>query len=125
MTARAFRLGQGTTDPLSIAGLVDSSLQPGGAISLSFADGVVQVTLDQIGDWTITAGLSLVSERLLPITKTLADLGFFEAAEEAGMVYHIWTSSLREDGQNRAGVVETLLRVVKSFQTAHPPSYIA
>ncbi len=125
MTARAFRLGQGTTDPLSIAGLVDSSLQPGGAISLSFADGVVQVTLDQIGDWTITAGLSLVSERLLPLTKTLADLGFFKAAEEAGMVYHIWTSSLRENGENRKGVVETLLMVIKSFQSSHGPSYIS
>jgi len=125
MTARAFRLGQGTTDPLSIAGLVDSSLQPGGAISLSFADGVVQVTLDQIGDWTITAGLSLFSERLLPLTKTLADLGFFKAAEEAGMVYHIWTSSLRENGQNRSGVVETLLMVIKSFQSSHGPSYIS
>ncbi len=125
MTARAFRLGQGAANPRSISGLVDSSLQPGGAISLSFADGVVQVTLDQIGDWTITAGLSLVSERLLPLTKTLADLGFFKAAEEAGMVYHIWTSSLCENGQNRSGVVETLLMVIKSFQSSHGPSYIS
>ncbi len=124
MTARALRLDTGIVDPLSIAGLVDSSLRPGGAISLAFADGVVHVMLDQTGDWTITAGLSVLSERLMPLTRTLVDLGFFQAAEEAGMVYHLWTSALREDGDNRIGAEETLLKVLKSFQSFHTPSYI-
>jgi hypothetical protein len=112
-------------DPLSMAGLVDSSLRPGGSISLTFSDGVVHVMLDQTGDWTITAGLSVLSDRLLSLTKSLEELGFFQAAEQGGMVYHLWTSALKEhyDNRNRAG--ETLLRVLKSFQVSSVPSYIS
>src|SRR6266496_4232932 len=100
MTGRVSRLVQGAVDPLSIAGLVDSSLRPGGAISLAFPDGVVHVMLDPSGDWTITAGLSIVSDRLLLLTRALEDLGFFQAAEQAGIVYHLWTSALHGDHEN-------------------------
>src|SRR5881398_2722874 len=91
MTERVSRLVLGVADPASIAGLVDSSLRPGGAISLAFSDGVVHVALDQTGDWTITAGLSVLSDRLVPLTKALEDLGFFQATEQSGMIYHLWT----------------------------------
>ena len=124
MTERVSRLVLGVADPASIAGLVDSSLRPGGAISLAFSDGVVHVTLDQTGDWTITAGLSVLSDRLVPLTKALEDLGFFQATEEAGIVYHLWTSALHEDQDNRNIAEETLLRVLKSFQSHSAPSYI-
>ena len=50
MTERVSRLVQGIVDPVSIAGMVDSSLRPGGAISLAFSDGVVHVMLDKTGD---------------------------------------------------------------------------
>jgi len=125
MTERVSKLAQGVKDPLSIAGLVDSSLRPGGAISLAFSDGVVHVTLDQTGDWTITAGLSVLSDRLVPLTKALEDLGFFQATEEAGIVYHLWTSALHEDHENRNIAEETLLRVLKSFQSHPAPGYIS
>jgi len=118
------RLVQGLGDPVSIAGLIDSSLRPSGAISLAFTDGVVHVMLDQSGDWTITAGLSVVSDRILPLTRALDDLGFFQAAEHAGMVYHLWTSALHEDHESRNGAEATLLRVLKSFQSHSAPSYI-
>src|SRR5438046_10564296 len=95
MTERVSRLVQGIVDPVSIAGMVDSSLRPGGAISLCFSDGVVNVMLDQTGDWTITAGLSVLSDRLLSLSRELEDLGFFQAAEPAGRGYHLWTSPLR------------------------------
>jgi hypothetical protein len=124
MTARASRLAPGIVDPLSIAGMIDSSLRPGGAISLAFSDGVVHVMLDQTGDWTITAGLSVVSDRLVQLTKSLQDLGFFQATEEAGMVYHLWTSALRDD-DSRSNAEETLLRVLKTFQSHYSPSYIS
>jgi hypothetical protein len=123
MTARASRLVQDITDPLSIAGLIDSSLRPGGAISLAFSDGIIHVMLDQTGDWTITAGLSVLSDRLVPLTKALEDLGFFQATEQAGMVYHLWTSALHED-ESRNTAEETLLRVLKTFQSNFSPSYI-
>src|SRR2546427_8027993 len=124
MTENASIHGQGAYDPLSMAGLLDSSLRPGGAISLAFSDGVVHVMLDQTGDWTITAGLSVLSDRLLPLTRALEDLGFFQATEQAGMVYHLWTSALHEDHENRNNAEETLLRVLISFQSHSTPSYI-
>jgi len=80
--------------------------------------------LDQTGDWTITAGLSVLSDRLLPLTRALEDLGFFQATEQAGMVYHLWTSALHEDYENRKNAEETLLRVLISFQSHSTPSYI-
>lgn len=123
MTAAASRLVPGTSDPLSIADMIDSSMRPGGAISLAFSDGVVHVMLDQTGDWTITAGLSVVSDRLIPLTKSLQGLGFFQATEEAGMVYHLWTSALN-DSDTRTTAEETLLKVLKSFQLHYSPIYI-
>jgi hypothetical protein len=111
-------------DPLSMASLVDSSLRPGGSISLTFSDGIVHVMLDQTGDWTITAGLSILSDRLLSLTRSLEELGFFQAAEQGGMVYHLWTSALKEHYADRSKAEETLLRVLKSFQSSSVPSYI-
>jgi hypothetical protein len=110
--------------PLSMAGLADSSLTPGGSISLTFSDGIVHVMLDQTGDWTITAGLSVLSDRLLSLTRSLEELGFFQAAEQGGMVYHLWTSALKEHCADRSKAEETLLRVLKSFQSSSVPSYI-
>ena len=124
MTENVSIHGQGTFDPFSMAGLVDSSLRPGGSISLTFSDGMVHVMLDQTGDWTITAGLSLLSDRLLPLTRSLEELGFFQAAEQGGMVYHLWTSALKEHYADRSKAEETLLRVLKSFQSSSVPNYI-
>ena len=125
VTERVSRLVHGVADPVSIAGMVDSSLRPGGAISLAFSDGVVHVMLDQTGDWTITAGLSVLSDRLLPLTRALEDMGFFQATEQAGMVYHVWTSALHEDWHDDRNIAEeTLLGVLKSFQSHSTPSYI-
>ncbi len=118
------RLVQSTVDLDSIAGLVDSSLRPGRALSLTFADGVVHVMLDQTGDWTIAAGLSVHSDRLSSLTKALEEMGFFQATEQTGIVYHLWTSALYEDHDNRNNAEEVLLRVLKSFQSHYAPSYI-
>src|SRR5438034_6519150 len=82
MTENAPIPTQGACDPLSMASLVDSSLRPDGSISLTFSDGVVHVMLDQTGDWTITAGLSVLSDRLLSLTRSLEELGFFQARSE-------------------------------------------
>ncbi len=124
MTENVALQGRDALDPLSMAGLVDSSLRPGGSISLTFSDGIVHVMLDQTGDWTITAGLSVLSERLLSLTMSLKELGFFQAAEQGGMVYHLWTSALKEHYSDRSDAEETLLRVLKSFQASFVPSYI-
>jgi hypothetical protein len=124
MTENAPIANQGAYDPLSMAGLVDSSLRPGGSISLTFSDGIIHVMLDQTGDWTITAGLSILSDRLSSLTRSLEELGFFQAAEQGGMVYHLWTSALKEHYSDRSKAEETLLRVLRSFQASSVPSYI-
>jgi hypothetical protein len=125
MTENTDMQGREDVDSLSIASLVDSSLRPGGSISLAFSDGIVHVMLDQTGDWTITAGLSVLSDRLLSLTRSLEELGFFQAAEHGGMVYHLWTSALKEHYADRNTAEETLLRVLKSFQASSVPSYIS
>src|SRR6267143_5387043 len=109
MTANASTQRGEVIDPFSMVGLVDSSLRPGGSISLTFSDGILHVMVDQTGDWTITAGLSILSDRLLLLTRSLEELGFFQAAEEAGMVYHLWTSALKEHYSERRAAEETLL----------------
>ena len=124
MTENAPMHGRGAYDPLSMAGLLDSSLRPGGSISLTFSDGIIHVILDQTGDWTITAGLSVLSDRLLPLTRSLEELGFFQAAEQGGMVYHLWTSALKDHYADRSTAKETLLRVLRTFQASSVPSYI-
>jgi len=124
MSESVLRLVHGVADPVSIAGLVDSSLRPGGAISLTFSDGIVHVMLDQTGDWTITAGLSVLSDRLVPLTRSLEEIGFFQATEQGGVTYHLWTSALTNDNDNRNTAEETLLKVLKSFQSHHSPNYI-
>jgi hypothetical protein len=124
MTENVALQGRDALDPLSMAGLVDSSLRTGGSISLTFYDGIVHVMLDQAGDWTITAGLSVLSDRLQSLTRCLEELGFFQATEHGGMVYHLWTSALKEHYSDRNKAEETLLGVLKSFQASSVPSYI-
>src|SRR2546426_11738528 len=124
MTENAPTQTQEAYDPLSMAGLVDSSLRPGGSISLTFSDGIVHVMLDQTGDWTITTGLSVLSDRLLSLSRSLEELGFFQAAEQGGMVYHLWTSALKDHYADKSTAEETLLRVLRTFQASSVPSYI-
>ena len=124
MTERAPRLTPLSLDRISLSELVDASLQPGGSISLTFSDGIVNVTLDQTGDWTITAGLSVSSDRLLRLTKAFEELGFFHAVDQGGMIYHLWTSALSEDQDYRRMAEDTLLKVLKCFQDSSVPSYI-
>lgn len=124
MTEKTLRFIREPLDRLDVAGLSHGSLQPGGSVSLAFSDGIVQVTLDRTGDWTITAGLSVISDRLARLSKVLEDLGFFHATEQSGMIYHLWTTALGDENDNRVIAEETLLKVLKSFQSREIPSYI-
>jgi hypothetical protein len=40
------------------------------------------------------------------------------------MIYHLWTSALKEHYSDRNKAEEILLRVLKSFQASSVPSYI-
>ncbi len=124
MTENANRVVYVPTNPFSIASLLDSSLRPGGSISLAFSDGIVNVTLDQMGDWTITAGLSARSDRMLSLVRSLEELGFFRATENEGLIYLLWTSALQNNRDSRGSAEEKLLKVLKSFQASPIPNYI-
>jgi hypothetical protein len=124
MTERVPKLAREAEDQRTIEDLVDASTRPDGAISLTFPDGVVHIMLDQAGDWTITAGLSMFSNRFAQLTSSLERLGFFQAAEQEGMIYHLWTSALASDAEERDTAEMTLLEVLKSFQTSFTPKYI-
>ncbi|SRR5712692_1182117 len=124
MTETAEEFVRVPVNSLSIATFVDNSLKPGGSVSLAFSDGIVNVTLDHLGDWTITAGLSARSDRLLHLLGSLERLGFFQAAENEGMIYLLWTSALQRNPDNRIVAEQTLLNALRSFQTSSTPSYI-
>ena len=124
MTERVPKLAREAEDRRIVEDLVDASTRPDGAISLTFPDGIVQIMLDQSGDWTITAGLSVFSDRRVEISRLLEQLGFFQATEQDGMIYHLWTSALAKDAEERDTAEMTLLEVLKSFHTLFTPQYI-
>ena len=124
MTERISSLVQEGHGRQTIEDLVDASTRSDGAISLTFPDGVIHLMLDRGGDWTITAGLSLYSDRLSQLTNSLERLGFFQAVEQDGMIYHLWTSALNKAIEDRDDTEATLLEVLKTFQTSFTPHYI-
>src|SRR6266568_9226503 len=64
------RLDTGLADPRSLATMVDASLKRGSSLSIALSDATVGVNLDNLGDWTITVGLSSRSDRFHQITSS-------------------------------------------------------
>jgi hypothetical protein len=118
------RLDTGLADPRSLATMVDSSLKRGSSLSIALSDATVGVNLDNLGDWTITIGLSSRSNRFQQATSSLESLGFFHAAENEGTNYMLWTSLLSEVGDVRIAAEETLLLALKVLQSPSIPVYI-
>ena len=118
------RLDSGLADPMSLATMVDASLKRGSSLSISLSDATVGVNLDNLGDWTITIGLSARSDRFRQITSSLESMGFFQAAENEGTSYMLWTSLLSEVGDVRTIAEQTLLQALKVLQSPSVPLYI-
>jgi hypothetical protein len=118
------RLDTGLADPRSLAAMVDSSLKRGSSLSIALSDATVGVNLDNLGDWTITIGLSSRSNRFQQVTSSLESLGFFHAAENEGTNYMLWTSLLSEVGDVRITAEQTLLLALKVLQVPSIPVYI-
>jgi hypothetical protein len=111
---------------LSVEGLVNESLKPGGSVYLTLNDAVVNVVLDQKGDWTITVGISTKSDRLDRLSGSLQLMGFFPGTENEGILYFMWTSALREKTPDTRMLAEdTLVRVLKTFEDRTGSSYIS
>ena len=115
----------GLADPRPLAAIVDASLKRGSSLSLALSDASVGVNLDRLGDWTITVGLSGRSDRFHQILSFLDRLGFFQAAENEGSVYMLWTSVLSEIVDVRTTAERTLLQVLKVLEAPIVPLYIS
>ena len=118
------RLDTGLADPKSLATMVDASLKRGSSLSIALSDATVGVNLDNLGDWTITVGLSSRSDRFHQVTSSLESLGFFQAAESEGTNYLLWTSLLSEVGEIRITAEQTLLLALKVLQSPSILVYI-
>jgi len=119
------RLDPGLADPRSLATIVDASLKRGSSLSIALSDATVGVSLDKLGDWTITVGLSSRSDRFRQMTSSLERLGFFQATENEGSIYMLWTSLLSEVGDVRTIAEQTLLQALKVLQAPTVSLYIS
>ena len=104
--------------------MVDASLRRGSGLSIALSDATVGVSLDKLGDWTITVGLSSRSDRFRQSISSLERLGFFQATENEGSVYMLWTSLLSEVGDARIVAEQTLLQALKALQAPTVSLYI-
>ena len=119
------RLDPGLADPRFLATIVDASLKRGSSLSIALSDATVGVSLDKLGDWTITVGLSSRSDRFRQMTSSLERLGFFQATENEGSIYMLWTSLLSEVGDVRTIAEQTLLQALKVLQAPTVSLYIS
>src|SRR2546427_12628870 len=118
-------LDTGLAEPRSLATMVDASLKRGSSLSIALSDATVGVSLDRLGDWTITIGLQSRSNRFHQTTLSLERLGFFQATENEGSVYMLWTSLLSEVGDARIVAEQTLLQTLKALQAPTVSLYIS
>jgi hypothetical protein len=119
------RLDLRLADERSLATMVDASLKRGSGLSIALSDATVGVSLDRLGDWTITVGLSSRSDRFHQSVSSLERLGFFQAAENEGSMYMLWTSLLSEVGDARIVAEQTLLRALRALQAPIVSLYIS
>jgi hypothetical protein len=117
-------LGFGVADLRSLVTIVDSSLKRGSGLSIRLSDATVGVSLDKLGDWTIAVGLSSRSERFHQVVSSLERLGFFQAAENEGSTYMLWTSLLTKTDEGRIVAEQTLVQALRTLQAPNVSSYI-
>ncbi|HKI75797.1 MAG TPA: hypothetical protein VKA28_01235 [Candidatus Bathyarchaeia archaeon] len=118
------RLDLDLAEQRSLAAMVDASLRRGSGLSIALSDATVGVSLDKLGDWTITVGLSSRSDRFRQSISSLERLGFFQATENEGSVYMLWTSLLSEVGDAKIVAEQTLLQALKALQAPTVSLYI-
>jgi len=119
------RLDLDLAEQRSLAAMVDASLRRGSGLSIALSDATVGVSLDKLGDWTITVGLSSRSDRFRQSISSLERLGFFQATENEGSVYVLWTSLLSEVGDARIVAEQTLFQTLKALQAPTVSRYIS
>ncbi|OLD12664.1 MAG: hypothetical protein AUI50_01980 [Crenarchaeota archaeon 13_1_40CM_2_52_14] len=119
------KLYLGLADQRFLATVVDASLKRGSGLSIALSDATVGISLDKLGDWTITVGLSSRSDQFRQSISSLETLGFFQATENEGNTYMLWTSLLSEDGEARIVAEQTLLQALKALKEHTISPYIS
>ena len=108
----------------SIATLINTSIKPGSGVLLAFNEGMMNLFLDQLGDWTISVALSTRSTRLTAMGGALEELEYFRATEVDGKVYYLWTSAYHRIVEKRRHAEETLLETLKILEKGSSTQYI-
>jgi len=111
-------------DASSIATLINTSIKPGSGVLLAFNEGMMNLFLDRLGDWTISVALSTRSTRLSAMGGALEELEYFRATEEDGKVYYLWTSAYHRIVEKRRHAEETLLGTLKILENGGSTQYI-
>ena len=111
-------------DASSIATLINTSIKPGSGVLLAFNEGMMNLFLDQLGDWTISVALSTRSTRLSAMGGALEELEYFPATEVDGNVYYLWTSTYHPIVEKRRRAEETLLGTLKILENDASTRYI-
>ncbi|TMI58489.1 hypothetical protein E6H18_02470 [Candidatus Bathyarchaeota archaeon] len=119
------RLDLDLAEQRSLAAMVDVSLRRGSGLSIALSDATVGVSLDKLGDWTITVGLSSRSDHFHQSISSLERLGFFQATENEGSMYMFWTSLFSEVGDARIVAEQILLQALKALQAPTVSMYIS
>ena len=109
----------------SIASLINSSIKPGASVFLAFAEGMMNLYYDRLGDWTMSIALSTKSSLIAKISRLLENLNYFPATETDGKIYYIWTSAFHHMVDKRRHAEETLLETLKVLETSTAPQYIS
>jgi hypothetical protein len=105
--------------------IIGTSLRPGNNLTLNLPKGVVTVSLDHLGDWTITIGLPAGTDKTNRLTNALTSLGFFQAAESEGIAYLLWTSAFDEPSDARELAELVLVKALRTIQETSIASYIS
>ena len=119
------RVGSQIANSGTLKSVIDSSLKRGSGLSIALSDATVGVSLDTRGDWTISVGLSLRSDRFHETSLGLERLGFFQAAENEGASYLLWTSLLAQTENVRSATEQVLAETVRILQAPPVSAYIS
>ena len=112
-------------DVRTLKRVIDSKMERGSSLSIALSGATVGISLDTQGDWTISIGLSLKSDRFHQISSDLENLGFFHATDTEGMSYLLWTSLLTETENSRIAAEELLSQTMKILQAVPISTYIS
>src|SRR6059036_2624956 len=96
--------------------IIGRGIRPGNNLTLNLPKGVVTVSLDHLGDWTITIGLPAGTDKTNRLTNALTSLCFFQAAESEGIAYLLWTSAFDESSDARELAELVLFKAIRTIQ---------